>query len=148
MVRSNPVKDRVLTDMRKAMLYEKLNDKVVRCFLCAHNCRIADGKFGICGVRQNVDGDLYSHVYGKVVARNIDPIEKKPLYHFLPGSKSYSVATIGCNFKCGFCQNWQISQLTKNGRRDFGEYEMSPSDIVKEAKNQIRLGNSSFWLPP
>ncbi len=81
----------------------------VSCFLCSHHCRISNGKFGICNVRENKGGDLYTHAYGELVAQNIDPIEKKPFYHFLPGSKSFSIAAIGCNFQCGFCQNWQIS---------------------------------------
>ena len=74
-------------------------------------------KLGICGVRKNVEGVLYTLVYGEVIAAHIDPIEKKPLYHFLPGSLSYSIATVGCNFKCGFCQNWQISQAPASGGR-------------------------------
>ena len=97
--------------MRKeALLYEKLENKLVHCYLCNHHCKIADKKFGICGVRQNIKGVLYSHVYARPCALHIDPIEKKPLYHFLPGSLSFSIATIGCNFRCVFCQNWQISQ--------------------------------------
>src|SRR5512137_1398990 len=96
---------------KEAFLYEKLEDKKVHCYLCAHQCKITDSKFGICGVRQNVDGQLYTHVYGDVIVSNVDPIEKKPLHHFYPGSTSYSIATPGCNFRCGFCQNWRISQL-------------------------------------
>jgi pyruvate formate lyase activating enzyme len=96
--------------MKEALLYEKLEDKLVRCFLCAHQCRIQEHKFGVCGVRQNIDGVLYACVYGKPIAMHVDPIEKKPLYHFFPGSSAFSIATIGCNFHCGFCQNWEISQ--------------------------------------
>lgn len=95
---------------KEALLYEKLENKLIHCYLCSHHCRIAEGKFGFCGVRQNIDGILYTYAYGSVVAAHIDPIEKKPLYHFLPGTSSYSIATIGCNFRCGFCQNWEISQ--------------------------------------
>jgi len=92
--------------MRKeAMLYEKLEGDMVRCILCAHRCKIADSKYGFCGVRKNEKGRLYTLVYGEVIASHVDPIEKKPFYHFLPGSRSYSIATIGCNFRCGFCQN-------------------------------------------
>ncbi|MDD5730062.1 MAG: AmmeMemoRadiSam system radical SAM enzyme [Candidatus Omnitrophica bacterium] len=98
--------------MKEALLYEKLENKTVHCFLCAHQCRIAENKYGFCGVRQNLEGALYTHVYGKIVASHVDPVEKKPLYHFLPGSASFSIACIGCNFRCGFCQNWQISQKT------------------------------------
>ncbi|MFA4889734.1 MAG: AmmeMemoRadiSam system radical SAM enzyme [Candidatus Omnitrophota bacterium] len=96
--------------MTEALLYKKTDKKSVSCFLCNQNCKIAEGKFGFCGVRQNKGGVLYSLVYGQPVATQVDPVEKKPLYHFLPGSSSFSLATIGCNFRCGFCQNWEISQ--------------------------------------
>lgn len=120
--------------MRKeAALYTKLPDKKVECFLCNHRCKIADSKYGFCGVRQNIDGTLYSRVYGEVIASQVDPIEKKPLYHFFPGSNAYSIATIGCNFRCGFCQNWQISQASKR-REDLGGYELKPEEVVREAK--------------
>lgn len=119
--------------IKEAMLYKKAQDFKVECFLCAHNCKIANKKFGLCGVRQNKDGKLYTHVYGEVIASHTDPIEKKPLYHFLPGSAAYSIATIGCNFKCGFCQNWQISQLKAGGNTN-GGYELKPEDVVREAK--------------
>ena len=90
---------------KEALLYEKLTNKSVHCNLCAHRCTIADTKFGLCGVRQNFAGELFTHAYGELIAAHIDPIEKKPLYHFLPGSFAFSMATIGCNFKCSFCQN-------------------------------------------
>jgi pyruvate formate lyase activating enzyme len=99
--------------MKEAMFYKKLGENLVKCNLCNHRCRIADGKRGICGVRENRNGTLYSLVYGRLVATHVDPIEKKPLYHFLPGTKSYSIATVGCNFKCKNCQNWEISQSPK-----------------------------------
>ena len=119
------------------MLYERLGDGKVRCSLCSHRCTIAEGKFGICGVRNNAKGTLYTHVYADVIASHVDPIEKKPIYHFLPGTFSYSIATIGCNFKCPFCQNWQISQVSKKGegwRVRGGGHELYPEEIVKEAK--------------
>ena len=97
--------------MKEAQLYIRLEKLKVHCQLCAHSCKISDGKFGFCGVRQNVSGILYTHNYAKLVAANIDPVEKKPLYHFLPGSLTFSIASAGCNFRCGFCQNWEISQL-------------------------------------
>lgn len=100
--------------MREAVLYDRLDNDRVRCNLCAHRCTIFLGRRGICAVRENRDGILYTLVYSKVISRNIDPIEKKPLFHFLPGSKSYSIATAGCNFRCEFCQNWDISQLSKD----------------------------------
>jgi len=124
--------------MREALLYEKLADARVRCFLCAHGCTIAPDAFGLCGVRQNIGGVLYTHVYGKVIAEHVDPIEKKPLYHFLPGMTSYSIATMGCNFRCDFCQNWQISQArasdeVSSHRRD--GVTTAPESIVEAAVN-------------
>jgi len=119
---------------KEAMLYQKLDGNKVECHLCAHNCNISDSGFGVCGVRQNIKGMLYTLVYGEAIAAHIDPIEKKPLYHFLPSSKSYSIATIGCNLKCGFCQNWQISQSTKKEYPVYKNKEFMPADIVKEAK--------------
>ncbi len=99
--------------MKEALLYEKLKEGKVRCALCAHRCTIKPGRRGICAVRENQGGVLYSLVYGKVISRNIDPIEKKPLFHFLPGSRSYSIATVGCNFRCEHCQNYEISQYPR-----------------------------------
>ncbi|MFO8085370.1 MAG: AmmeMemoRadiSam system radical SAM enzyme [Desulfobacterales bacterium] len=118
---------------KEAMLYEKLEDKDVRCFLCNHNCKIKPSKFGICGMRENVEGVLYTHAYGQVIAANIDPIEKKPLYHFLPGTSSFSIATAGCNFRCGFCQNWQISQASRKKNKDLPGFELSPEQVVARA---------------
>ncbi|HLD30463.1 MAG TPA: AmmeMemoRadiSam system radical SAM enzyme, partial [bacterium] len=118
---------------KEAMLYKKLDEKRVDCFLCSHRCRIAEGKFGICGVRQNQEGALYSLVYGEIIAAHVDPIEKKPLYHFLPGSSSYSIAAIGCNFRCEFCQNWQISQARKDRWERAAGDHIEPAEVVKEA---------------
>jgi len=120
--------------IKEAMLYKKLENDTVECNLCAHHCNIADSKFGFCGVRQNKKGKLYALVYGEIIASHIDPIEKKPLYHFYPKTAAYSVASIGCNFRCGFCQNWQISQLTAEDTPDHGGYTLKPEDLVKEAK--------------
>jgi pyruvate formate lyase activating enzyme len=99
--------------MHEAMLYTKLDDGMVRCDLCAHRCRIRPGKLGVCMVRENRDGTLYTLVYGQSISAAVDPIEKKPLYHFLPGATAFSIATAGCNFRCLFCQNADISQLSK-----------------------------------
>src|SRR4030065_2825880 len=115
--------------MKEAMLYVKEEEQKVRCNLCNHHCLIMPGKHGICGVRENRDGVLYSLVYGQVIARNIDPIEKKPLFHFHPGSKSYSIATVGCNFHCLFCQNYEISQMPKDEKRIAGE-PFPPEEVV------------------
>jgi pyruvate formate lyase activating enzyme len=119
--------------MKEAMFYEKLECGKVRCFLCMHHCNIADGKRGICGVRENRGGTLFSLVYGKMVSMNIDPIEKKPLYHFLPGSRSFSIATVGCNFKCLHCQNYDISQYPKRADDIPGEV-ITPEEVVTAAE--------------
>jgi pyruvate formate lyase activating enzyme len=119
--------------LKEAMLYRAGEDSEVDCYLCNHHCRIGDTKFGFCGVRQNLGGILYTHAYGRLIAANVDPIEKKPLYHFLPGTSSFSVATIGCNFRCGFCQNWQISQASKREGSDYPMQAMEPQEIVRRA---------------
>ncbi|MCE5339596.1 MAG: AmmeMemoRadiSam system radical SAM enzyme [Planctomycetaceae bacterium] len=100
--------------LKEAVLYEQAEDKKVRCNLCNHRCKISEGNRGLCGVRQNIDGKLYSLNYHKLCAANADPIEKKPLFHFQPGSRAFSISAPGCNFQCDFCQNWQISQILDN----------------------------------
>ncbi len=110
--------------LKEAFFYEKMVDGRVRCTLCPHGCKIRQEKRGVCGVRFNRGGILFTLVYDKVVARNLDPIEKKPLFHFQPGSTSYSIATVGCNMRCTFCQNWKISQAPK-GRLSL-EQETTP----------------------
>lgn len=119
--------------MKEALLYEKVENDKVQCFLCSHRCRINPGKRGICAVRENRDGILYSLVYGKVIAKNIDPIEKKPLFNFYPGSRSYSIATVGCNFRCEHCQNYNIAQYPKKSPDIPGD-ETTPEQIVQEAE--------------
>ncbi|MBN2654891.1 MAG: AmmeMemoRadiSam system radical SAM enzyme [Nitrospirae bacterium] len=118
--------------MKEALLYEKAEGFKVRCLLCPHKCTIADTKRGLCGARHNRGGTLYSDVYGKVAARNVDPVEKKPLFHFYPASRSYSIATVGCNFRCLHCQNSEISQYPKHNEAVPG-IDMSPQDVVSEA---------------
>lgn len=118
--------------MKEAYCYQALEDLKVQCALCNHRCVIKDGAKGICGVRENRNGMLVSLVYGKVIARHVDPVEKKPLFHFLPGSRSYSIATVGCNFRCRFCQNADISQMPADHKEIWGE-EMTPEMIVSEA---------------
>jgi len=105
----------------------------VECYLCNHHCRIAAGEYGICGMRENRDGRLRTHAYGELVTAHADPIEKKPLYHFLPGTTSLSVAGMGCNFKCSFCQNWQISQVSARDGPPVEGYRMRPKDVVEIA---------------
>jgi pyruvate formate lyase activating enzyme len=120
--------------MKEAMFYEKLDNNLVNCNLCSHRCRkIAESKRGICGVRENINGTLYSLVYGKAVARSVDPIEKKPLFNFLPGSRAYSIATVGCNFRCDNCQNYDISQLPSVRSTIVGE-DVPPEEVVLAAK--------------
>jgi len=119
--------------MKEAILYERLNDGRVRCHACAHRCTISPGERGICAVRENVDGKLVSLVYGRVIARDVDPIEKKPLFHFFPATRAYSIATVGCNFKCLNCQNHFISQYPReHGGRIVGD-QVSPEEIVSDA---------------
>ncbi|MBD3379078.1 MAG: AmmeMemoRadiSam system radical SAM enzyme [Candidatus Omnitrophica bacterium] len=117
---------------KKALLWKKDQKDTVLCGLCGHRCVIAPGDFGFCGMRENIRGELYTYAYGEVIANHADPIEKKPLYHFLPGSGAYSIATIGCNFRCSFCQNWRISQLSVRNDQVDG-YELSPEEVVREA---------------
>jgi pyruvate formate lyase activating enzyme len=118
--------------MKEAYLYEKLANSRVKCLNCAHYCQILPGNRGICGVRKNISGKIFALNYGKIVALAVDPIEKKPLYHFLPASYTLSVATVGCNLRCLNCQNWDISQGYKNLKEIPGD-EMTPEQIVKLA---------------
>ena len=122
----------MVDEYHDAMLWEPLDDQYVRCGLCAHRCRIAPGALGICRVRQNVDGALKTLNFSTVVAANADPIEKKPLFHFLPGTESFSIAAPGCNFQCDFCQNWRISQSPRDGRALRGQAP-TPGQIVAAA---------------
>ncbi len=128
--------------MKEAYLYKKLSGKKVQCQTCAHFCVIVLEKKGICGVRENRKGKLYSSVYGKPSAVNIDPIEKKPFFHFLPGSKSLSIATVGCNFSCKNCQNWVISQGPKIFGKIGGE-DTPPKKLVEMAK-EYKLPSISY----
>ncbi len=105
--------------------YEKKGKRIV-CKLCSHYCRLKEGQTGVCGVNKNEGGKLVNLVYGKIAALHLDPIEKKPLYHFLPGSTALSLGTVGCNMHCSFCQNWQISQVRKVTWQDY----VSPGDLV------------------
>jgi len=119
-------------NLKQAVLWEPAGDKKVRCQLCNWRCLIADGRLGQCCVRKNIDGMLYSLNYNKVCAANPDPIEKKPLFHFQPGSQSFSIACVGCNFRCEFCQNWHISQAAIEEGRIDGQ-AISPQQIVESA---------------
>lgn len=119
----------------ESKLYKKLDKNKVRCQTCAHNCVLSPGDFGLCGVRYNKEGILKVLNYKRAISLSADPIEKKPLYHFLPETKSFSVATVGCNFSCDFCQNASISQFSaqQNENKVPGK-KISPKEIVKKAK--------------
>jgi len=116
--------------MKEALYYEEREDKKVKCVLCPRECIIKEGNLGICGVRKNEDGKLYSIVYAKPCSVNVDPIEKKPLFHFLTGSKAYSIGTVGCNLSCEFCQNWKIS---KASFEKIAFIKLNPEKVVEEA---------------
>ena len=133
--------------MKETYLYKKLKDKRVQCQNCAHYCSILPGKKGICGVRENQDGKLYALNYGKACAIHIDPVEKKPFFHFLPGSHSLSIATVGCNFKCLSCQNYDISQRPQLTGKIEGQ-DFSPEEIVKIAlKNKLPSISYTYTEP-
>lgn len=122
--------------MKEALYYKKLKDKKVNCRLCPANCIIPEDSFGNCGARKNIGGKLYSMVYARPVSVSIDPIEKKPLYHFLPGSSSLSIGTLGCNMHCLHCQNWEISQSKAD---EFMGKEVTPEKVVRLAlKNSCK----------
>lgn len=119
------------TILHEALHYIKLDNKLVNCVLCPWRCVIPDGKRGFCGVRENRGGVLYSLVYAKPCAIHVEPIEKKPLFHVLPGAKAFSLATVGCNLRCKFCQNWQISQATPE---DVEATTLLPEDVIRRVK--------------
>ncbi len=119
-------------NLKEAKYYEKLDNGMVRCNLCPNRCVLSPGQIGDCRARKNVNGKLVSLVYGKVASNHIDPIEKKPLFHFLPGSQTYSISTTGCNLRCKFCQNWQISQVFP---WQVETTQMSPKQVVDKALN-------------
>ena len=125
--------------------YQRLEDGRVECLLCPHRCRIADGKTGICRSRRNVEGVLVSEVYGKPCSLAIDPIEKKPLYHFHPGTKCLSLACTGCNFRCQNCQNHEISQVSPT---DVGHYRLVPADVVSLCREHHCPGIAYTYTEP
>jgi len=115
------------------MLWEPVGEGRVRCKLCAHRCQIAPGRRGLCMVRENRDGTLYTLVYDRIISQALDPIEKKPLFHFLPGSPALSIATVGCNFRCEFCQNWEISQYPREHEGAILGERIGPEELVAQA---------------
>lgn len=129
--------------MKEAMFYKKLKNEAVKCVLCARKCAIGREKMGLCSVRKNISGKLYSLNYGKLCSVALDPIEKKPFFHFHPGSKSLSIATIGCNFRCAFCCNWEISQES-----DIIGENYTPKQVVELALRQGAQGISYTYTEP
>lgn len=131
----------------KAKFWESLENQKVQCNLCRFHCVINPGHRGRCGVRENRQGILYSLVYGRTISVNIDPIEKKPLYHFYPGSKSLSIATVGCNFSCLHCQNFEISQWPHENK-DIPGTPMSPLEVVTHAVKSGSLSIAYTYTEP
>ena len=138
--------------MKEALLYQKLTKGQVRCGVCQKRCLIAKGKWGFCQTRTNKEGRLYTAIYGIVSSINLDPIEKKPVYHFRPGSSCLSIGTYGCNFRCLFCQNWQIAHNSAVSLNLEGEKFLSPKEVLKLAlKSQaqgiaITYNEPAIWL--
>jgi len=129
--------------MKEASFYEKSDDGRVSCTLCPHHCTgIAEGKVGICRVRQNAGGRLVSLIYGRVASAHVDPIEKKPLYHFRPGSDILSIGTWGCNFRCEWCQNWELSQ------QEVPTQETTPEAIAEQADQGGSIGVAYTYNEP
>jgi pyruvate formate lyase activating enzyme len=126
--------------MKEALLYEVLDNQRVRCHLCAHRCIIKPGHKGVCLVRENQEGVLYTLVYGIPLSQAVDPVEKKPLFHFYPGSTAFSIATVGCNFRCSFCQNADISQMPRDRGQIVGR-QATPEEVVHNAQ---RYGSRSI----
>ncbi len=116
--------------IKEGVLYDELPGNKVKCNVCAHRCTIAESKVGICGTRKNIKGRIHTLIYNTVSSEAVDPIEKKPLYHFLPGTLSYSLGTIGCNFRCLHCQNWNISQVSLE---EAYTKEITPEEAVRRA---------------
>jgi len=134
--------------MKEAQFYQKLDNKSVACRLCRHFCVIKNGQTGLCRARKNENGILYSLVYGYPLEANIDPIEKKPLFHFFPGSATYSFGTLGCNFACANCQNWNISQARVLEKKIKELDPVTPERIVEEALGNDCLSISYTYNEP
>lgn len=133
--------------MKEAYLYKKLGNKTAQCQTCAHYCVLKNNEKGVCGVRENKDGKIYSLAYGRACAVGIDPVEKKPFFHFLPGTKSLSIATVGCNFSCQNCQNWSISQEPKILGHIRGK-EIPPKEIIELARSRKLPSISYTYTEP
>ncbi|MGD8990834.1 MAG: hypothetical protein PVI00_05205, partial [Desulfobacterales bacterium] len=125
--------------------FTPLQDQMIRCTLCPHGCEVGSGERGLCGVRQNIKGQYYSLVYANPCAVHIDPIEKKPFYHVLPTSRSFSIATAGCNFDCKFCQNWEISQVRPD---ETYNYRLPPDQVISSALEYKSQAIASTYVEP
>lgn len=134
--------------MKEALFYRQLDDEKVICELCPHLCTLKENQIGICGVRKNVLGKLYSLVYGKAIAVHIDPIEKKPIFHLAPGSRSFSMATVGCNFHCKFCQNHDISQVDQSQQTQPPGQIYSATELVAMAKKNSCISIAYTYTEP
>jgi pyruvate formate lyase activating enzyme len=134
-----------IADFQKVLDEKK---KTVECFLCNHHCHIKEGKRGLCQVRENRDGVLYSLVYGQLISQNVDPIEKKPLFHMLPGSLSYSIATVGCNFRCSHCQNYDISQYPRLHHGAIAGNKTTADQVVTTAQEYGCQSISYTYIEP
>ncbi len=132
-----------MSSKREALFYRKEESESVTCLLCPHNCVIKPEKTGICGVRSNSNGTLFSDIYGRVSAVAMDPIEKKPLYHFYPGREILSIGTVGCNLKCSYCQNWHISQDTTARTTSH-----DPENIIAAAGERNSIGIAYTYSEP
>ena len=144
-----PISDlgaKTIPSPEEARFYEKTSGQTVKCRLCFRNCTIAEGKRGFCRNRENRDGALYSLVYGKAAAVQLDPIEKEPMYHNLPGSNILCTGTASCNFRCKFCHNWHLSQRTVEELAPF-DRELTPADIVDIAQKK-GAGLSFTYMSP
>jgi pyruvate formate lyase activating enzyme len=131
--------------LKPAHYYEKLPNKQVRCLVCPRKCVVGEGQRGYCRVRENINGEYYTIVYGRVCARHVDPIEKKPFFHFLPGTTAYSIATVGCNMACKFCQNWQISQAKPE---EVESMNLSPTSVLADAAFQKAMTVAYTYTEP
>jgi len=132
----------------EALLYRPLENRAVRCELCAHRCKILPGQRGICQVRENRDGQLVSLVYGRLIAQHVDPIEKKPLFHLLPDSRAYSIATVGCNFSCRFCQNADIAQMPSDHQGAVVGRPVTPEAVVADARAKACASIAHTYTEP
>ncbi|MCX6091010.1 MAG: AmmeMemoRadiSam system radical SAM enzyme [Candidatus Atribacteria bacterium] len=131
--------------MKKALFWEKEDEQKVRCQLCPHHCLLTDNDTGLCRVRQNREGVLYALTYGKVVSIHLDPVEKKPLYHFFPGRNILSIGSVGCNLRCQFCQNWEISQ---KGMDDFVLESWDPEKLLQRVVAEHSIGLAYTYNEP